>query len=121
MRLSAWHRWFTLLKAAQAYHDSNTDAAPSRWHIETIKAHLRIRFGSLTKFARKHGYHRSAISIALVQPWPAVERIIADALGEEPWVIWPDRYTPRTRQPRPRAVLIKEAKRSRPSVVRAAR
>jgi hypothetical protein len=27
-----------------------------------------------------------------VQSWPNVERIIANILGVEPWVIWPERY-----------------------------
>ncbi|CCK09528.1 Ner-like regulatory protein [Cronobacter sakazakii 696] len=28
----------------------------------------------------------------LTRPWPRGEKIIAEALGTEPWIIWPSRY-----------------------------
>lgn len=68
--------------------------------IERLKSEIRIRCGSLITLAKKHGYRSNAISFALRNPWPAVERIIADCLGQEPWEIFPDRYTT-DRRPQP--------------------
>jgi lambda repressor-like predicted transcriptional regulator len=39
-----------------------------------------------------NGYHPTAAGKALKQPWPAVEALIAAALGVTPGVIWPSRY-----------------------------
>lgn len=47
---------------------------------------------SLRKLGMQHGYSPSSCKRALVRPWPPMERIIADAIGVEPWEIWPDRY-----------------------------
>lgn len=47
---------------------------------------------SLRGLSLAHGYAENAVSEALNRPWPAVERIIADAVGMEPWEIWPSRY-----------------------------
>ena len=39
-----------------------------------------------------NGYHATAAGKALKSPWPALERLIATALGLEPQTIWPSRY-----------------------------
>lgn len=39
-----------------------------------------------------HGYSINAVSEACNRAWPAVEKIVADALGMEPQDIWPSRY-----------------------------
>ncbi len=58
-----------------------------------IKAELERRGYTLTGLSEQFGFHRSAVSKALKKPWPAVERVIADALGVvHPRYIWPDRY-----------------------------
>lgn len=64
------------------------------WHRADVMAALRKtpEKWTLRGLALAHGYSRSAVSEALNRPWPAVERIIADALGLEPWDIWPSRY-----------------------------
>ena len=62
------------------------------WHPEQIKAAVRMRGPSLDALSRNHGYERSACRYALRRPWPAVEKIIADALGLSPQAIWPSRY-----------------------------
>lgn len=44
------------------------------------------------KLARAHGYNRKSPSLALKQPWPRMEQIIADAIGVDPHQLWPSRY-----------------------------
>lgn len=61
-------------------------------HPEDVKAAIRKRGQSLAALAEEHGYHHSACGRALRHPWPAVEAIIARALGEAPQAIWPSRY-----------------------------
>jgi Ner family transcriptional regulator len=63
------------------------------WHFEDVKAAVRKRGGTLTALSRENGYAASAAGIALRRSWPALERIVADFLGLEPWAIWPTRYT----------------------------
>lgn len=62
------------------------------WHQEEIKAAIRKRGVTLTALSIRHGYEGSACRRAVSYPWPAVERIIADFLGEKPESIWPSRY-----------------------------
>lgn len=40
----------------------------------------------------EHGYAERSAQQVLNRSWPQIERIIADILEVEPWVIWPDRY-----------------------------
>lgn len=75
------------------------------WHPADIMAALRKADPSwtLSALSRAHGYSRNAVGEALRRPWPAVEAIIADALGVTPREIWPTRYdaagTPRNARP----------------------
>ena len=59
-------------------------------HPADIKGALEKRGLSLAELARRHGY--THIQRVLTSPWLAVERIVADALGEPPEAIWPSRY-----------------------------
>lgn len=86
--------------------------------IERLKSEIRIRCGSLITLAKQHGYRSNAISFALRNSWPAVERIIADCLGREPWEIWPDRYTT-DRRPQPLRPARGGARRGEPRSRRA--
>lgn len=63
-------------------------------HPEDIKAELAKKGISLRALSVGNGYHRSAVSKALRQPWPQVERLIAKALGRHAQDIWPSRYLP---------------------------
>lgn len=73
--------------------DRSKKPARQDWHKAEIKAALEMRRGlSLAKLARLHGYARSSAVTALKMPWPKMERLIADAIGVEPQVIWPSRY-----------------------------
>ncbi|WP_332117278.1 helix-turn-helix transcriptional regulator [Azorhizobium caulinodans] len=62
------------------------------WHREQIKAAVRMRGLCLSQLSEDAGYEPSSIYRALVRPWPAMERVIANALGCQPQDIWPSRY-----------------------------
>lgn len=81
---------------------SNPTAAAADWHPADVLAALKKRGHSLAGLSVANGYHPTAAGKALKQPWPAVERIVADALGTEPHTIWPSRYDGEG-QPLPRA------------------
>ncbi|HAT50779.1 MAG: helix-turn-helix domain-containing protein [Nitrospirae bacterium] len=57
-----------------------------------IKYLLEEAGWNMAELSEKHGLFRTACSNALREPWPRVERIIADAIGVAPEVIWPERY-----------------------------
>lgn len=84
-------------------------------HPAEIKAEIRRRGWTLEGLSRSWGYSAKVVSVTLYRPWPAVEALIAEAIGREPRQIWPDRYhqngVPRrkravklTRRPRPHNV-----------------
>jgi Ner family transcriptional regulator len=72
------------------------------WHPADILAALKKRGQSLAGLSVANGYHPTAAGKALKQPWPAMERLLAAALGVPPQTIWPSRYDDRGR-PLPRA------------------
>lgn len=65
------------------------------WHPADIKAALAKENTSLAALARQHGVTKSIPSIALKRPFPKWERIIAAAIGQDPRVIWPNRFANR--------------------------
>jgi Ner family transcriptional regulator len=67
-------------------------ATAADWHPADIIAALTKRGHRLTSLSVRNGYHPTAVGKALRAPWPRAERIIADALGVPPEVIWPSRY-----------------------------
>jgi Ner family transcriptional regulator len=82
--------------------ESKDPNVPPDWHPADILAALKKRGHSLAGLSVTNGYHPTAAGKALKQPWPAMERIVADALGVSPPVIWPSRYDSEGR-PLPRA------------------
>lgn len=81
---------------------------PSKdWHPADIRAALEKSGWSFNQLSQHHGYTcESALARAQHRPWPKAERLIADAIGVKPEVIWPSRYNadgttnrPRGRQP----------------------
>lgn len=62
------------------------------WHHEDVKAAVRKSGTSLKALSEQHDYEASACRRALRRPWPAVEAIIAKAIGRTPQAIWPSRY-----------------------------
>ena len=61
-------------------------------HPEDVKAAIRKLGTSLRALSEAHGYDATACTRALRRPWPAVEAIIAQTIGELPQAIWPSRY-----------------------------
>lgn len=67
--------------------------ASKDWHKADIKAALHRQGITLRSIAIAHGYHdHDTLSRALVHPYPKAERLIAEAIGTLPKVIWPSRY-----------------------------
>jgi Ner family transcriptional regulator len=74
----------------------------SDWHPADVLAGLKKRGYSLAGLSIANGYHPTAAGKALKRAWPAMEAIIAGALGMRPQDIWPTRYEP---DGRPRTAL----------------
>lgn len=62
------------------------------WHPADVLAALKKRGHTLAGLSVANGYHPTAAGKALKRSWPALEQIIAGALGVQPAVIWPSRY-----------------------------
>lgn len=80
------------LRAALTRWVEQREALVTPWHPVDIKAALYKRDLSLAELARRHDVSLNAMSRMLRRPNPAIERLVADAIEVEPWVIWPDRY-----------------------------
>lgn len=65
---------------------------PEDWHPADVLAALKKRGHSLAGLSVANGYHPTAAGKALKQPWPALERLVAAAIGVPPEQIWPSRY-----------------------------
>lgn len=63
-------------------------------HREDIKAAIRKKGRTLSQLSRELGHDRTAVSVALKQPWPKVRTGIADLLGTTPAALWPADYHP---------------------------
>ncbi|HET7880826.1 MAG TPA: helix-turn-helix domain-containing protein [Acetobacteraceae bacterium] len=70
--------------------EANTSS--SDWHPADVLAALKKRGHSLAGLSVANGYHPTAAGKALRQPWPAMERVLAEAIGTVPQIIWPSRY-----------------------------
>ncbi|MDA3977704.1 helix-turn-helix domain-containing protein [Gallibacterium sp. AGMB14963] len=74
----------------------NDKKAAFDWHREDIKAALAKKGWSLRQLSLYHGYSNgSTLKNAFDRPWLKGERIIAEAIGEPPEKIWPERYAHR--------------------------
>lgn len=62
------------------------------WHPADVLAALKKRGHSLAGLSVANGYHPTAAGKALKRSWPAMEAIIAAAIGLTPATIWPSRY-----------------------------
>jgi Ner family transcriptional regulator len=62
------------------------------WHPADIEAALKKRGVTLAGLSVRHGCNPTAVGKATRKRWPAVERIIAEAIGVSPQTIWPSRY-----------------------------
>lgn len=67
--------------------------AQQDWHKADIKAALHRTDRSLRSVAIAAGYDKpDTLNQALRHPYPKAERLIAEAIGVSPKVIWPSRY-----------------------------
>jgi Ner family transcriptional regulator len=82
--------------------DINSPMGGADWHPADVLAALKKRGLSLAGLSVANGYHPTAAGKALKQQWPAMERILADAIGLAPQEIWPSRYDAEG-NPRPRS------------------
>jgi lambda repressor-like predicted transcriptional regulator len=67
-----------------------------------IQGQLRIRGHSFTSLAETKGLHKQALSVACRVPHLPAEKVIAEALGTKPEVLFPERYYQGRRIPRTR-------------------
>lgn len=72
--------------------ESKQSHARYDWHPADVLAALKKRGKSLAGLSVANGYHPTAAGKALKRRWPALELIIAEALGLSPAQIWPSRY-----------------------------
>lgn len=66
---------------------NNTD-----WHRVDIVAALHKKGVSLTQLSVREGLAASTLRNAMRVKYPKAEKIIAEAIGVQPSVIWPSRY-----------------------------
>ena len=64
----------------------------SDWHPADVLAALKKRGHNLAGLSVANGYHPTAAGKALKQQWPALEKLLAEAIGMPPQAIWPSRY-----------------------------
>lgn len=57
-----------------------------------IRGELMKKGKSLSQLGIENGLAKTTVRNALDKPYPKGEKIIADALGFQPWDIWPSRY-----------------------------
>jgi Ner family transcriptional regulator len=74
------------------YAINETRVEREDWHPADVLAALKKRGLSLAGLSVAKGYHPTAAGKALKQQWPAMERLLAEALGLVPQEIWPSRY-----------------------------
>ena len=78
------------------------------WHPADVLAALKKRGLSLAGLSVAHGYHATAAGKALKRSWPALEMVIAEAIGVPPRQIWPSRYGSDTTVSLPRNGAVKQ-------------
>lgn len=81
-------------------------------HSADIKAALEKAGYTFSRIAREHGYRENSASNVLRMPWPKIEKIVADIIGQHPAVIWPSRYNFDGTPISPRSVVTVPRKRS---------
>lgn len=69
------------------------------WHRADIIAALHKQGWSIAALARVHELGVSTVRSALDKPYPKSEKIIAEAIGVAPEVIWPKRFADRNFTP----------------------
>lgn len=99
--------------------DTQKKPASGDWHRADIKAALEKKGFSVRGFARHHRYSPTAVSKALVSPYPRMEALIAREIGVDVTTIWPSRYDQNGHPKRGRPALDSTGARERRNVSRA--
>jgi Ner family transcriptional regulator len=89
------HTFRTFWNTNFAFMTISRSAAHQDWHPADVLAALKKRGKTLAGISKANGYHATAAGKALKQPWPAMEAVIAAAIGLAPEEIWPARYAER--------------------------
>ncbi len=76
-----------------------TQVKEEDWHRADVISALHKRGWSIAALARAHDLGESTVRSALDKPYPKSERLIAEAIGVAPEVIWPKRYAARNFTP----------------------
>lgn len=74
-------------------------AANEDWHRADILAELRKKGWSLRSLAAEGGVSYNTLKTVLDKPYPKMERLIANAIGVAPEIIWARRAAERNRRP----------------------
>lgn len=69
------------------------------WHRVDIVAALHKLGWTIASLARAHGLSPSTLRSALEKSYPKCEKIIAEAIGVAPEIIWAERYAKRNYAP----------------------
>ncbi len=81
------------------------------WHKADIIAAVRKKGTSIAALSRAAGLNSATLLNALSKPWPKGEKLLAEAIGVEPWKIWPSRYhDPKTHKFIDRTALMRRPK-----------
>lgn len=71
----------------------STKQTPKDWSKARIRFAVHERGLTLKGLTLANGYRSvDAVAQCLHRPYPKVERILAEAIGERPETIWPSRY-----------------------------
>ncbi|WP_262215964.1 helix-turn-helix domain-containing protein [Serratia ficaria] len=63
------------------------------WHRADFVAAIRKRGKTMRDLSKAAGLSADTLKNALDRKYPKGERLIAEAIGEEPATIWPSRYS----------------------------
>ncbi len=84
----------SVIDQSKKFSNANPDNAEQQdLHPADIKALLEKRGLSLAEVSRSAGYSSTAAGRALRAAWPAMEEVIAEAIGLTPQQVWPSRYS----------------------------
>lgn len=73
--------------------------AQSDWHRADILAELRKKGWSLRSLASEGNVSYNTLKTVLDKPYPKMERLVANAIGVAPEVIWAGRFAERNKRP----------------------
>lgn len=73
--------------------------AEQDWHRADILAELKKNGWSLRSLAAQGNVSYNTLKTVLDKPYPKMERLVANAIGVAPEVIWAKRFADRNRRP----------------------